>query len=92
MGTVVYGKGRYHSSITVVSGSQYSQMSALREISLVNEIRAVGVSGMEYLYMGTYTSFRRRRYDERSIVLDRLLHPLMSKDAIQRRVCALVSS
>ncbi|THH33666.1 hypothetical protein EUX98_g547 [Antrodiella citrinella] len=70
------------------------KMSALREISLVNEIRAAGVPGMEYLYMGFYIhSCQKMRYkgeyapsyladpeDYTWHSLDRTCRPLLDKN------------
>lgn len=65
------------------------QMSALREISLAKEIHDAGVDGHQYLYLGL--SLPRSKIPiTNANIFNRLLHPYLPKDEIQRRILPFV--
>jgi hypothetical protein len=66
------------------SSAADAQISALHEIALARDMARAGAPYMQYLYMGMSSA---TRYGD---LPTRLLHPLLPKNAIQRRVPAVI--
>jgi hypothetical protein len=69
-----------------------SQLSALREAALAKEMQQAGIDGAGWLYMGQlscHVTSWNDRLNKDVIRSDRLLHPFLSKDALQGRILAL---
>jgi hypothetical protein len=55
------------------------QISALREIALVQDMRAAGLDNFKYEYLGTSSCSQRSKLSLTAPILCRLLRPLMSQ-------------